>query len=327
MSKRDMGFHFSLVEINNIDTVRSIRLVDVNNQAYIAVLTENKDIFRDHILTLHAINIDTNIFHSPHVLFNLHSLFGSPDWDIINGASGISVVWTIPGSMGVKLGYRRVGNEDILLTDYSLILVLQNPRFVRRYNTVAVIASNGSYTDDAIVLLNDALEKNNEQSHYSTLPSYNSGGVFEGILIKQGEGFLLITRIRERGEDIRSERKDVYGYAQSSGYLICVQLNAAFEPVGVSTSPVGDTLVFEVDADAVGDKVYLFATTKEGYVATTATVTNQTIQWAPAVSHATAGDYFAPGVLATGESAIVVVLERKKKSDASTGPQLLLGRF
>ena len=54
-----------------------------------------------------------------------------------------------------------------------------------------------------------------------------------------------------------------------------LQLNENLQPVGVAMNVLVDTEIYEFDADIVGDIIFLFATTAQGYVVATS---NQTMQ-------------------------------------------------
>lgn len=305
------------LNIEKIAKFKSIRLVSENRHIHIATLTDGEKIF-ENLISLSQMDDGKVIRQSPRMLFKIDSFVGVSSWDISNGQAGLTAVWSYPQSATVNLVYRRLGGEDINLTAGYSSPVFQGPRFLRGTNSLAITAN--ASREKVIALFHDDLES--DHAPFVPLPSPAHVMLEDGLLLQQGSGYLFFTTHLFAGPR-GPARKDLNGSDISPSILRCIRLNAKFQQVGTTMSPIGDTDVFEFDADIVGDKVFLFATTTDGYMAAVATGSNEGLQWATTEDIISDYDLFSPSVLASGKTAMAAVIE----SDKVDHTQLLIGHF
>lgn len=324
MQKYEVELKLAPLKIANIVSVRSIRLVENMNRPHIALLISATLPGPDYQISVVAINDGNIVTQQAPLQLTLTSSFGLPNWDIINTKKGIATTWSRLGSAIAPLVYQKQGDKEAVLAGEDPGGTFLQPRFVRGNSPVAITAIAGS----VVALFQNMLASG--PVPYVPLPSTGAGWLTDGLLIKQSSGYLLITKIVDgpRGpnsKDSGPDREDVQGNRSiSSGILHCLQLDEKLQPIGVKASPIGEVEIYEFDADIVGDKVFLFATTVKGYVTA---ISNQSMQWSVSNEVLTDGDLLSPSVLAIDKSAIVAVIESKKEFDAPLSHQILLGHF
>lgn len=310
-------------KLENISNVKSIRLVSENGRIHIASLAGGTHLSEHLVSVSPIINDDNTITESPHLVFKLDTEFGAtPSWDITKDQSGTVAVWTKPRSATVLLGYQRLGNEKIILAGEDPWGVFQRPRFVRGIRTVAITAAGQRGT---IVLFRNKVEASHAQ--YEPLPSLGGGvNLVAGLLLQRGSSYFFVTKHLLSGSR-GPERTDLRGESIPSGLLRCLQLNADLQPVGAATSPIGDTEIFEFDVDISGDKLFLLATTKKGYIGAVATASNQSLQWTTTGDKPSDGDLSSPSVLVSGKTAIAAAIESILEYGMPRRHQLLTGQY
>lgn len=306
------------LKVEKAGNVNSIRLVTNSDHTIMTMLTSTEN--GAHLVSAIQIGGDLATNQQPHALFKLESYFGMPFWDIASMESGIAAVWTKPGSAISPLGFRRQGSEEINLTGNYSSGVFQNPRFVRGTTTVAITAIANENKGSIIALFHNEVESG--QADYMPLPSAGPGTPLDGLLLQQGSGYLLITKLLV-SEPRGSERMDLRGESIQPGILRCIQLNAKFQPVSSSMSPINDTNIFEFDADISGNKVFLFATTDNGYIAAETTITQETLRWNISRDVSSHAEFVSPSILAVGNTAFTAVIDPR----VTQPPRILIGQY
>lgn len=314
------------VRIENFEKVSSIRLF-ADNGPHIAMLTGNQPPGDLNPSTEHQISaVSLNaVSQPPRLLFKPESFFGVPSWDIMNGENRLATVWTKPQSASMPLGYHRLGSESTLLTGrYRTLGVFHYPRFVRGTSRTGITAIKNEDGGKVVALFRDEIETGHAQ--YLPLATTGPGILLDGLLLQQGSSYLLLTKHLFAGPRSPA-RKDITGESINPGLLRCLRLNADLKPVGAATSPIGDTEIFEFDADISGDKLFLLATTKKGYIGAMTTATQQSLHWVTIGDTPSNGDLFSPSVLASGKTLVVAVIESILEYGIPRRHQLLTGQY
>jgi len=135
-----------------------------------------------------------------------------------------------------------------------------------------------------------------------------------GVAVRRRGGYALFFKERRPGP--------VRGESTSPGVLRQIDLGPDFEPTGPVLSPLGETVVYEVDADAAGDGLAIVATVPQGLLV----MIGKTIQgtWRTTAQQLIprSEPLFGPSLLATSDGLRVAAVEIGAGGQA----QLLLGR-
>jgi len=316
MPHSEIDLKFAPLPVENPGRVNTIRLVSDNGRAALATLTGATD--GAHQVSVAPVDGPHIGFPSP--LFKLESLFGVPSWDVANPRTGIAAVWTKPGSGISPLGYHAPDGAETVLTGHYPSGVFQNPRFVRGEPALAVTAVASEASGNVLALFHGSLKSG--QSLYVPLPSAGPGILLEGLLLREGSGYLLLAKLLAPGPR-GAERKDMRSESFQPGILRCLRLNVKLQPVGVSLHPIGDTNVLEFDADVSEGRVFLLATTHNGYIAAVAAASEEALHWTTSPDVPSRAELLTPSVLATGKTAFAAVIE----SAAIQRLQILMGQF
>jgi hypothetical protein len=257
----------------------------------------------------------------PHLA--LESPFGTPSWDVLATEAGFATVWTEPGSAICGLGYRGPTGNEVQLTQRYPAGVFENPRFVRgEPGAAAAITAIAAKHDGGSVLALFSQSLDSGHSAYVPLPALGAGLLADGLLLRNGVGYLLFVKRVPPGPR-GAERRDGRGESVIPGILYCARLNAQLEPIGGALRPLGDGAIYEFDADLSGGRVLLFATTADGYVAASAHAGAEALHWSAAQSVVKHADFAAPSVLAAGATPVAAAI-----AGATTAhPQIVMGSY
>jgi hypothetical protein len=302
MSNYTPGLQVEPFQSSPADRVNSLRLIPDGNALSIAGMTASPDGILD--VSIHTLETDSP--GTPRPLGKLSSPFGTPFWDVAPLPKGFATVWTMPGSAISSLGYQVPGQAEITLTGHYPSGVFQNPRFVRNNTSLAITSCAMQPHGEALVLFQDGLESGNAQ--YRLLPAIGQGAVLDGLLIRNGSGYLLLAKLAAPVLGA-SSRMDLRGESAPGGVLRCMWLDSEFQVIDAAFSPLGDSTVFEFDADARDGHVYLIATTTRGFLAASGVIREKAWEWIlKEVPTKVEGTLFAPAVSVQGKSATVVFL-------------------
>jgi hypothetical protein len=297
--------HVTALQASPADQVNSLRLVSDGNTLSLAGMAASQDGM--HAVSIRALEADPP--GAPQPLGRLASPFGTPFWDVATTPKGFATVWTTPGSAISSLGFRAPGLAEIAFTGHYPSGVFQNPRFVRGNPGLAVTACAMQPVGEALVLFQDGLESGHAE--YRILPAAGEGTVLDGLLIRmagKGSGYLLLAKYAAPALGV-SQRTDLRGESAPGGVLRCVRLAADLRVIDSAFSPLGDTAVFEFDADVSGEQIYLLATSQQGYLVAAAEIHEEAWHWTRAAEAIRVGEtLFAPAVSAQGKSAAMVFL-------------------
>ena len=302
MPNYQTNLKFIPFQIENAGRVNSIRLVTNKGQIALAALTDAVD----GASPVSVVNIDGSHTGPSRSVCKLQSPFGTPSWDIANTRTGFAAVWTKPGSAISPLGYYLSDSPEVLLTGYYRSGVFQNPRFVRGSSALAVTAVVFEERGNVLAIFEDSLETGH--SSYVTLPPLGPNILLDGLLLRHASGYLLFAKLLPSGPR-GSEREDRRGESIKPGILRCLRLNMKLQPMGGSMQPLGDTEIFEFDADVSGSSVFLLATTRNGFIAATTNASEEVLDWIASPDIPRHVELVAPAVLASGNTAIAVVIE------------------
>jgi len=304
------------LKMEDVGQVNSIRLLSDNGRASIAILSSAKD----GSPSVSVAPLAGFAIGKPNPLFKLPSLFGIPSWDVGVSRTGTAVVWTKPGSAISPLGCRTSASAEMNLTRRYPMGVFQNPRFVRGETESGITATALEDTGWVMAFFQNPLEGG--YSAYSSLPSVGSGILLGGLMLRQGSGYLLFSTISATGSR-GPERKDLRGESLPEGVLHCLRLNGKFQPMGKSLRPLGDTKIYEFDADIYAGRVFLLATTEKSYKAATMVVSENAVDMFILPDTSLIAEFLSPSVLFSVEKALAVVI----KSTTAQRPQILVGQF
>ncbi len=295
-------FHVTELHSSPADQINSLRLASDGNTLSLAGMTASPDGMHD--VSIRAFETDTPGIPRP--LAKLTSPFGTPFWDVAATPKGFATVWTMPGSAISSLGYQVQGQAEITLTGHYPSGVFQNPRFVRGNPGLAVTACALQPDGEALVLFPDGPEKGD--APYRLLPAAGEGTVLDGLLIRIGDGYLLLAKYAAPTAGA-PHRADFRGESVAGGILRCLWLAADFQAVGSAYSPFGDSAIYEFDADASDGRIYLAATKPQGYFAAAAIIRDGKWNWIhPAAAAQDEAALFAPALYAQGKSAAMAFL-------------------
>ena len=250
--------------------VRSLRMIRVKGVVYIVLLND----LQTGVYQLSAIEFNRAGNAESSKLLALESPYGMPQWDILSKQDQIATVSTEPGSGICPLVFNRTGVGESRLTNAFPGGVFQGPRFLKGGGLVAISTISLEERGASVALFKDNIES--EKASYTLLPSTKSGIPTDSLLLKCDTGYLLFyTRFAVSG--IEGEHRCDENL--QSGHLFFLQLDDAFQVIGKSQTPIGDTLVYEFDADISENEIFLFATTYTGYISARATINNDTSMW------------------------------------------------
>jgi hypothetical protein len=318
MPYHDSELRFTALQSSPADHVNSHRLVSDGHGISLVGMTASQNGMHDVSIRTFENDQPTG---APQPLGKLLSPFGTPFWDVAIAPNGFATIWTMPGSAISSLGYQAPGRKEITLTGHYPSGVFQNPRFVRRNPGLALTACAMQPVGEALVLFQDGLESG--QAQYRLLPAMEQGTLLDGLLIRIGSGYLLIAKYAAPVLG-SSQRMDLRGESAPGGVLRCLRLNADFLAVGSTFSPFGDSAVFELDADASSEQIYLLATSPRGYMAAAALIQEGSWHWNISAESLKAEErLFAPAISAQGKSADMVFLS----SSESGSRNILRGRI
>jgi hypothetical protein len=208
-----------------------------------------------------------------------------------------------------------MGQTEITLTGHYPSGVFQNPRFVRGGSVPAITACALDPVGEVLVLFQDKFETGD--APYRILPAAGQGMLLDGLLVRKGSGYLLLAKYAASHLGV-SQRTDLRGETSAGGVLRCLWLDADFRAVDSAFSPFGDSAIFEFDADASNERIYLLATTTHGYAATAAEMRDQAWHWIDPGKAAQKNEtLFAPAICAQGESAVMVFLNASESGSRS----------
>lgn len=288
------------------DQINSLRLISDGNTLSLASMTASPDGMHD----VSTRSLETDSEGVPRSLGKLSSPFGLPFWDVGTVSKGLATVWTMPGSAISSLGYQVQGHQEITLTGRYPSGVFQNPRFVRGHSSLAVTACAMQSAGEALVLFQDGLETGN--ARYRILPAAGQGRVLDGLLVRNGNGYLLLAKYAAPFPGV-SQRTDLRGESSAGGVLRCLWLDADFHAVDSASSPFGDSAVFEFDADANDEHIYLIATTPQGFMVAATTIEGKAWHWIFSPEAQRSGEtLFSPAVSAQSTSANAVFLSKNE---------------
>jgi hypothetical protein len=163
MTHRPIDLKFAQVSTGPVGRVNSIRLVSDNRNPVIAALASSDN--------------DSAIVRIPlsggpaRPLFPLAWPFGTPDWDIFETPSGLSVVWTQPGSAACSLALTSLKDTAVITGRYPGG-VFQSPRFVRGALAPSVTAVAYRTGEHFLALFPNLAGR---ESEYVSLPPAGSG--------------------------------------------------------------------------------------------------------------------------------------------------------
>lgn len=317
MKNDTLELKLSPIQIEDVGQVNSGRLVSHGGRAAgLALLTSAQG--------AHAVlfaPLDGLAPGQPNPLFKPQSPFGTPSWDIGTTRAGAALVWAKPGSAICPLVLSIVNAPDRILTNHYPMGVFQNPRFVRgNSDGVAVTAVTHDGKGSILALYTDAFVS--AHAAYATLPSAGPGTIVDGLLLRQGTGYLLFVKILATGQR-GPERKDLRGESVQQGILHCLRLNGQLQPVGTSLHLIGDAAIFEFDADVSGEVVFLLATNEKGYRAAKIVVSESKLDVAVSPDVLSKPELLSPSVLATGGKALATVIQQ----NALQRRTILIGEF
>jgi hypothetical protein len=298
--------------IESAGRVNSIRLIADAGGAALASVRDSVE----GTSALSLSHIDGVRIDRAQPLFGLKSPFGAPFWDVASTPNGVAGVWTRPGSASSPLVLRRGSAGEEVLTSQYPMGVFQNPRFVRGEQGTAITAITQEGGESRVALFR------NGQHAYVSLPAAGPGLLLDGLLLRQPGGYLLFFLVLPQGPRA-AERTDLRRETLQPGVLTCAPLGPDLQPAGERTRPFGDVPLFEFDADVTGNRVFVVATPRRGYLATRGTVTGAAVQWTPSLAALASEELVSPSVLALGTSAVAAAI------DASTAerPVIRVGLY
>jgi hypothetical protein len=312
----EIDLAFAPLPVEDAERIKAIRLVADSGRTALAMLGQSADGTPE----LSIAPLDGPGPGRSRPLFTLDSPFGLPSWDVAGTPTGIAAVWTKPGSAISPLGYRGQSGGAIVLTGRYPSGVFQSPRFVRGAEPgEAVTAIAYERSGKVVALFQESIESG--RAAYTPLPSAGAGIPLDGLLLRDGAGYVLFVKLLAPGPR-GPERTDRRGESLQPGLLYSLRLDATLQPVGASARPIGDTALFEFDADAAGGRLFLLATTQTGYTAAVATASEGSLRWT-ASDVAARAELVAPSVLAAGQTTLAAVIE----SAATQRPRILTGRY
>ena len=315
MTVEKIELKFAPMHLESSGEVNSMRMVKGDGRATIAMLAKSAD--GAPTLSMGFFDVSGGVRARP--VFRIDSPFGMPSWDVTVTTSGLAAVWTEPGSAISPLGYRAANAPPITLTGRYASGVFQNPRFVRGEPLLKAEVTSVAYAGPSrlLALFSEGLAGG--QALYTSLPPIGAGLLLDGLLLRNGTGYVLITKHLAPGPR-GADRKDKRGESILPGVLHCSRLNSKFEPAGASGTPFGDQAVFEFDADLSGGRLVVLATTAKSISAASATVSETMLSWSASVNLPVAGEPSAPAVLSTDRnSAVAAVI------DGIVSPAQILG--
>jgi len=176
----------------------------------------------------------------------------------------LSLVCTRAGSGRCQLVYRDLRvNEGIFVNHRYEGGIFVRPHFVRH-------AKDGKFMIDALAIVGGKTvpvlfqpDHSSTYGEYTLLPQSADGRLLDERLLRYGSGYLLLTRTSL--PRISSERSLGSHVSVPLGNLYGTVLDRAFRPTGNPVRIIGDTQVFEFDADVHGTDIVLFATTTTGF--------------------------------------------------------------
>lgn len=313
----EIDLKFAPLHAERAGRVNSIRLARERGNASLATLSDANDGAPPvDVSSLDGQELTRRLFN-----FELQSPYGAPSWDVAASQSGLAAIWTKPGSAICPLAFRAPGGTAGVLTGRYPSGVFQNPRFVRARPASPPAATAVLSGNSSTVLVLFASPLPNGDSSYVPLPPAGSGILQDGLLVSTSTGFLLLSKYLATGLR-KAERMDARGESFQPGLLRSLELTAELKPVGLPTSPIGDTLIYEFDADLWDGRASLFTTTEKGYVVAIAGRVEGKFVWDPAPEVAVHPGLTTPSVLGTDKAIYIAALQ----GDASRF-QIVLGHF
>ena len=176
----------------------------------------------------------------------------------------LSLVSTRAGSGRCQLFYRDLrGNEANFVNHLYESGIFVRPHFVQHaahdHAIIDALAIVGGKTIP--VLFQPGIAQN--YGEYIVLPQPANGNLLDERLLPYGSGYLLLTRLSL--PHIAAERSLGLHISVPLGILYGTVLDKAFRPIGEPVRIIGDTQVYEFDADVHGNDIVLLATTATGF--------------------------------------------------------------
>lgn len=230
-----------------------------------------------------------------------------PAWDVETSAGGAPwvVIERAGGAMN-QLSLLGPGGE-LALTRLPLGSYGE-PRFVRR-----MPSASGQRTLTAI-LDGERLVAFEVAPSGACAPIKVVGNAVSGVAVRRDGSYALFFKEHRSGP--------VRGVSTAPGVLRQIDLGPRLEPAGPILSPLGETVVYEVDADAAGDALAIVATVPEGLLVVVGAPSGGAWSTATQQLIRRSAPLFWPSVLATADGLLVAAVEIGEAGQA----RLLVGR-
>jgi hypothetical protein len=299
MSNPNTELVLTRLALSDVDRVRMLRLANAQGRPQLLFLSESPK--GENLLSVIPLDAPGTMTSAA----PLESGLGVPQWDVSIAGAGSILVWTKPGSALCPLEYRSKDGKDVILTGRYRAGVFMNPRFVRGDPAAPMVtAIHYGDTGRAPIIFSGALES--AAATYQPLPAVTAGMIEQQLLLKSGGDSYFFLKVRSG--PATPERTDGAGSTIQPGQIYLLRLSEALEVSGQATKPLGDTPVYEFDADISGSRAVLVATTALGVTVVTAEKVRDNLRWAAPSETPAPGQLLSPVVTLIGPNAVVAAI-------------------
>lgn len=262
--------------------------------------------------------------------FTLPAQLSKPQWSAsVASDDSLSVVLTRPGSAISPLVFWNSGSrQQVALSAQRPAGVFDSPRFVRRVQgTGAPAVALESLAASKVVVLFGPPDTG-EPWNYRVLHAPEAGVVQQALAVQSDAGYLLFYKVFVPGGAevdasgaLPSLPHPLFG-SVTQGIVYGIRLDRDFGVAGKAFRPLGGELLFEFDADLVGERVVILGTTASGLVLVGGRMEDDAfVRTERAEGHLPA-PLSAPTALIVGSEVYLAVLEQA----GSPGARILYAR-
>ncbi len=312
MMEDRLNLDLAPMRVQDASGILSIRLAKSGAHLVLASLTRGED----HMPLATMAPLNGSEVGTPAAGVELRSPFGMPFWDLEAAQPDATVwVWTEPLSATCPLAFRGRGGAEVVLTASHPSGIYQSPRFIRNHRGGSVGITAITEGEDGPAAVVFATRDDGREVHDRVLKLARIHSPVEVLVVKHTAGFLAFVKERTP-EAVRpdsagriSERKDGRGESFQPGMLRAIRLNAALEAVGPVLQPIGDTPLFEFDADISESRAYILATTASGYLAAVGHADGDVWHWTMAAVSRPGGGLVSPAIAAGPDGIYAAAIE------------------